>query len=251
MSDSAPTEAQKTPKERALETLSGRARALGYETKTTSAGVLQVVLPDTISFATLNAWNQSCRDVASSIKIAVEDMLVSQGKRLILATRIGAKRPREEDAPSQKELDDVQDKVETLIEKVRKSSAKDSINAPEMETAKRALQKCTALLLGPSGPSEKAVQSFGLFQKKLAASDPRPRLVVALRLNAGVPTNVNVIKSCMGVCWADGAVTVGDSVSGVDSVQLPLTAEGEASREHGNSPILIVTSVPVGGKQNA
>ena len=253
MSDSAAsanTTTSKSPKEQAIDTLVGVAKGLGYETKTTAAGVLQVMLPNTISFGTLNVWNQTCKDVAGSTKVLIEDMLVSQGKQLLIATRVGAKRPRDDEAnaPSQRELDDVQEKVESLVAKVKKASSKESINATEMETAKHVLEKCTALLLGPSGPSEKAVQSFGIFQKKLAATDPRPRLVIALRLNAGIPASIAVLKSCIGTCWADGAITVADSVSGVDSVQLPLTPEGEASREHGNLPILIVTSVPVGGK---
>jgi len=244
------TTTTKTPKEQAIETLQGVAKSLGYETKLTSVG-LQLILPDVISFGTLNVWNKSCKDVAASAKTTVEDMLVSQGKKLVLATRIGAKRARDDDgnAPSQKDLDDVQDKVETLISKVIGTSPKDSINKSEADVAKRVLEKCTALLLGPSGPTEKAVQSFGIFQKKLASSDPRPRLVLALRLNAGIPVSVAVLKSCLGSCWEDGAITVSDSVSGVDAVQLPLTAEGEASREHGNLPILIVTSVSPSGSK--
>lgn len=239
----------KPPKEQAIETLQGVAKSLGHETKATSVGI-QVVLPDTISFGTLNVWNNSCKDVATSTKTTVEDVLVSQGKKLVLATRIGAKRARDdESSPSQRDLDDVQDKVETLISKVMSASSKDTIKKSETDVAKRVLERCTALLLGPSGPSEKAVQSFGVFQKKLANSDPRPRLVLALRLNAGIPVSVAMLKSCMGECWNDGAITIAESVSGVDSVQLPLTAEGEASREHGNLPILIVTSVcPSGSK---
>ena len=236
---------EKTPKQQVLETLQGVAKSNAYEYKLTSGGVLQLLLPDTVSFSMLNTWHQTCKDLAGSTKVAVDDLLVSEGKKLVLATRVGAKRPRDGDsAPSQRELDDVQDKVETLIAKVRKASAKDSINTVEMGVAKTVLEKSTSLLLGPSGPSEKSVQSFGVFQKKLSSSDPRPRLVVALRLNAGIPTALGLLKSCLGTCWGDGAVTVADSVSGVDSVQLPLTAEGEASREHGNLPILIVTSVP-------
>ena len=96
------------------------------------------------------------------------------------------------------------------------------------------LEKSTALLLGPSGPSEKAVQSFGIFQKKLTAADPRPRLVIALRLRLEFLSALPTSKSCLGPCWEDGAITIGDSVSGVDSVQLPLTSEGQASRDHGN-----------------
>jgi hypothetical protein len=236
-----------SPKEQAIETLVSVARGLGHETKMSTASVVQVLVSDTVSFGTVNVWNKSCNDVALRTNVSVEDMVVSQGKKLVIATRIGSKRPRDADdeKPSQRDLDDVQAKVDALVKKVHKTAPKDSINESEMQTARKILQKCTALLLGPTGPSEKAVQSFGLFQKKLAPSDPRPRLVVALRLNAGVPVSSKLLKSCLGCCWGDGAITVADSVSGVDSVQLPLTAEGEASRDHGNLPILIVTSVPI------
>lgn len=238
-------ESSKTPKEIATETLTGVAKRCGYSTQTTSAGVLQVVLSDTVSFSNVGVWHKACKEVSESTGLRIEDMLVSQGKKLLLATRIGAKRPRDNDseAPSQRELDDVQARVDSLVRKVKQASTKDSLNASEMEVAKRVLEKSTALLLGPSGPSEKAVQSFGIFQKKLTAADPRPRLVIALRLNSGIPIGIANLKSCLGPCWEDGAITIGDSVSGVDSVQLPLTSEGQASRDHGNVPILIVTSV--------
>jgi hypothetical protein len=241
-------------KEQAIDTLTSVAKGLGYKTNMSTASVLQVILPDTVSFGALSVWNQSCVEVSSRTNVSIETMLVSQGKKLVIATRVGAKRPRgaeAEDAPSQRDLDDVQAKVEELVKKVKKAASKDSINDSEMEIAKKVLQKCTALLLGPSGVHEKAVQSFGLFQKKLTPSDPRPRLVLALRLNAGVPIDCKVLKSCLGSCWTDGAITISDSVSGVDSVQLPLTPEGEASREHGNMPILIVTSVPIEGRAGA
>jgi hypothetical protein len=241
-------------KEQAIDTLTSVAKGLGHETKLSTASVLQVTLTDTVSFGVLNVFNQSCAEVSSRTNVPIETMLVSQGKQLVIATRVGAKRPRgadDEDAPSQRDLDEVQTKVEDLVKKVNKAASKDSINDSEMQIAKKVLQKCTALLLGPSGVHEKAVQSFGLFQKKLAPSDPRPRLVIALRLNAGVPIDCKVLKSCLGSCWTDGAITISDSVSGVDSVQLPLTPEGEASREHGNMPILIVTSVPIEGRASA
>ena len=241
-------------KEQAIDTLTSVAKGLGHVTKLSTASILQVTLPHTVSFGAISVWNQSCAEVSSGTNVPVESMLVSQGKQLVIATRVGAKRPRgadDDDTPPQRDLDDVQAKVDELVKKVNKAALKDSINDSEMQIAKKVLQKCTALLLGPSGVHEKAVQSFGLFQKKLAPSDPRPRLVIALRLNAGVPIDCRVLKSCLGNCWTDGAITVSDAVSGVDSVQLPLTPEGEASREHGNLPILIVTSVPIEGRASA
>ena len=238
---------EKTAQEQATETLKGVADGMGYENTTTSAGVLQIFLPETVSFTAINNWRTTCVEVASNTGVQIEDLLVSQQKRLVIATRIGRKRQRSDEpqAPSQRDLDDVESKVGDLIKKVLKTAPKDSVDASEIDKAKKILQKTTALLIGPSGAEEKAVQSFGLFQKKLSPTDPRPRLLLAFRLHAGVPISCKLLKSCLGICWVDGAATTSESVSGVDSVQLPLTSEGEASREHGNLPVLVVTSIPV------
>lgn len=237
----------KTPEEKAIETLKGVAKSLGYETLKTSAGVIQIFLPETVSFTNINNWRTTCVEVSSKTGVNIEDLLVSQDGRLVIATRIGRKRQRSEDtdAPSQRDLDDIEGKVDALIKKVLKTAPKDSIDASELDAAKKILQKATALLIGPLGANERAVQSFGLFQKKLTTADPRPRLLIAFRLNAGIPLSCKLLKQCLGICWADGAITTADSVSGIDSVQLPLTPEGEASRKHGNMPILVVSSIPI------
>ena len=231
------------PNVTATKTLVELAKELGFETRTTSSSVFQTILPSTISFSTIETWLKSCKDVAATLKTKIEVALVSQKNELMFATRIGKKRARDDDdnVPTQTELDDVQDRVESLIKKVEKSAQKDTLNTSEIEVAKDVLHR--AMLMTGEGRS-RLVQSVGLFQKKLATTDPRPRLVLALRLHAGVPVLLNVIKTSMGACFVDGAITLNDAVHGVDSVTLPLSEEGKASKDFGNLPILFVTSVP-------
>lgn len=239
-------ESPKSPKEIVISELESIAKGLGLTTRLTAAGVLHTCLDDTVSFSTLDKWNGSCKALAKANTLPIEDLLLSQGANLLIATRIGLKRPREEQSPiTQHELDTIQERICQLVKKLEKNAVKDSTKKEELEAARTLLERSTATLFGPSGAEEKAVQSFGLFQRRLGASDPRPRLVAALRLNAGVPLRIASLKAAMGTSWADGAVTVSDSVSGVDSVQLPLTDEGEASKAFGNLPLLLVTSIPV------
>lgn len=225
--------------EKAVAALEAHASRLGFTPRKTSAGVLQALLPDTTSFSSVDAWYQASKDVATTLDVKIEVMLASKKADLLLVARFGKKRGREDDEPpSQDVLDEVQDKVDSMIKKVEKS-AQNTIVKQEIEAAKTVFQK-SMLLRSDGGP---VVQSMGLFQKKLTAADPRPRLVLALRLHAGIVVPVSVLKGCMGGCWADGALTVLDTVNGVDSVQLPLTQEGKASKDFGNLPILVVTSV--------
>ena len=109
-------ESSKTPKRSRPRPSPGVIKRCRYSTQTTSAGVLQVVLSDTVSFSNVGVWHKACKEVEST-GLRIEDMLVSQGKKLLLATRIGAKRPRDNDseAPSQRELDDVQARVDSLV----------------------------------------------------------------------------------------------------------------------------------------
>jgi hypothetical protein len=51
------------------------------------------------------------------------------------------------------------------------------------------------------------------------------------------------LKSCLALCWADGSITTEETLHSVDAMNLPLTPEGVLSRQHGNLPLLVVTSV--------
>ena len=148
---------------------------------------------------------------------------------------------RSGDAPTAQELEEVVVKVDDTV-KTFKKNAKD-VNEKELDAAREVLEKLLGRLTGPDG--ERAIQSYGLFAKKLAADDPRPRTLIAARLNANAPVRIGELKTALGSCWQDGAITVNDTLDDVSSVSLPLTPEGEAARSFGNAPLLLVTRVPI------
>ena len=105
------------------------------------------------------------------------------------------------------------------------------------------LKRVVTELRGPA--QEILIQSYAMLSKKLQDSDSRPKIVLAMRLNAGIPVPVTQLKRCLGQCWRDGLVSVEPSVGGVCGSDLPLSEEGAASMEQGNAPMLVVTSVPL------
>ena len=92
---------------------------------------------------------------------------------------------------------------------------------------------------------ERIVQSFGLFHRKLRASDSEKRLLVAFSINAGTTCRVSALKRCMAESWQDGIATTSEDVDGVGKVVLPLTAEGSTSASFGNLPIIVIAAVVV------
>jgi len=241
------------PKDVAKSALDAVAKSMGLTTRVTAAGVLQVVLTETTSFKQLETYHDAVKRTAKRAGVTIEDSLGSQGSELVVATRIGAKRPRSEDVPvpNEQKLRELVEKIGTTVERVRKNASKDTVDAQELDTARGVLERCVARLTGTGGPDDRSVQSYGVYQRKLADTDPRPRIVIAMRLNAGVAIKLSEFKSCLGACWTDGAITTADSVFGVESVELPLTAEGKASKYFGNFSVLVVTSVPVAGQAAA
>ena len=132
---------------------------------------------------------------------------------------------------------------EDAMSKARKRLS--SANAPELESELQTAQAVIERVLTLRGPAgEVLVQSYALLTKKLKPTDAMPSVVIAVRLNAGIPVPVSSLKRCLGPCWKDGVVSSESSVNGVCDRDLPLTEEGEASKRMGNLPMLIVTSIP-------
>ncbi len=132
---------------------------------------------------------------------------------------------------------------EVAMSKARKRLS--SANAPELESELEMAQAVIERVLTLRGPAgEVLVQSYALLTKKLKPTDALPSVVIAVRLNAGIPVPVSSLKRCLGTCWKDGVVSSEGSVNGVCDRDLPLTEEGEASKRMGNLPMLIVTSIP-------
>lgn len=214
-----------------------------WKVKKTNANVLQAVCKDTVSFSALSRCLESCKAEAKTSSILVEPLISTIGKELIVSVRIGGKRQREEenDGHAERSTENIRDKIRSTMETLSKKDC-----APpktELNRAVAVLDKVVCVLVAAGGAQERATQSYGVFLKKLTPSDPRNRIVLAFRLHAGTPVRLADLKQCLGECWADGALTSADTVNGIDSISLPLTAEGSLSLEHGNSPILLVTSL--------
>jgi type IV secretory pathway VirB10-like protein len=115
-----------------------------------------------------------------------------------------------------------------------------AVTSQHLDVAQRVVNDVLQLR-GPLG--EVAVLSYAMLTRKLGA-DPDPSLIVAFRINGGVPLSVLSLKRALGACWRDGAISTEDAVRGVCERDLPLTEEAASSARLGNKPILIVTSVP-------
>jgi len=129
------------------------------------------------------------------------------------------------------------DKIDGTLKKFN-----DSVTGELLLSTRTILEK--VLLLRGSG-RERIVQSFGLFHRKLRASDSEKRLLVAFSINAGMTCRVSALKRCMAESWQDGIATTSEDVDGVGKVVLPLTAEGTTSASFGNLPIIVIAAVVV------
>lgn len=205
------------------------------------------ILPSTISFSNLTALHSAVKEANRSV--AQYDFVATSGCQLIFSSKFnfipipdpiashGASRKRRRDA-----RDDQEDAVVAARRRLAKNSTV-SVPSEELDMAQDVLVKMVTELRGPS--HEILVQSYCMLIRKLQKTDDRARVVLAMRLNAGIPVPVSQLKRCLGACWRDGVLSTNSSVNGVCDHDLPLTEEGSASMELGNLPMLVVTSVPM------
>ena len=196
----------------------------------------------TVSFANLGAVHAVVKDMNEKIKSL--DFVASSGSELVFSSKFNfAPTPPEITSVSRKRRRDVQEDQADAVFAARKRLEKMaiSISSEDLDTAQDVLVRLVTELRGPS--NEKLVESYAILLKKLHTSDDRPRVVLALRLNAGIPIPISLFKSCLGKCWKDGILTTDETIDGVCARELPLTDEALASREHGNAPLLVVTSI--------
>lgn len=214
----------------------------GWAVRTTNAGVLQAVCQPTVSFLVLGQCLDACKASSNAFHIPVEAMISTIGGELVVSVRIGGKRQRQESIEkSMQSIEAIRDTIRATVAKL--SNTEGGPSKAELERATVVLDNVVCVLTAVGGTEERAIQSYGIFLKKLAPSDPRNRIVIAFRIHAGTPVRITDLKQCLGECWVDGAITSADTVHGIDSVALPLTEEGALSLEHGNSPIMMVTSL--------
>ncbi len=214
-------------------------------------------LPETASFANVEA-------LASAAKGATATYVATQGKDLVFSARLDQQaRNQERKKESNKEEEKVEEKDDDdeasrpkkrrrdtsaeeadRVDNARQLLAKSSPALPsdELAVAQQVLTKLVLNLRGPNG--EIVVQSYAMLSKKLGVDDERARVVVAVRLNAGIELKVEQLKSCLGVCWKDGLLTTLPTLQGIGKLELPLSEEASAAAFFGNMSLLLVTSVP-------
>lgn len=205
-------------------------------------------LPDTVSFTNLSAMHSTVKEVNRKVK--QYDFVATSARDLVFSSKFNFSPPEPSSGTSgngsRKRQRDVRDEHEDAVADARKRLARllpSSVPSEELDIAQDVLVRTITQLRGPS--HEILVQSYAMLSKKLQPSDDRPRIVLAMRLNAGIPVPVSLLKHCLGLCWRDGVVSTASSVNGVCDQDLPLTDECSASMELGNVPMLVVTSVPV------
>lgn len=210
------------------------------------------VMPSTISFATIADLHKVSLGMGKTLH--TRDFLATEGKELVYTFNLNWRMfdptigalpgpPPLPRSGKKRRRDDREDQTERVAQtRDRLAKATPSLPEAELDTARDVLTNLVNELRGPA--NEVVVQSFAILARKLSPSDAAPRVVISLRLNAGVAVGVALLKRCLGPCWADGAITIESSVSSVSDADMPLSAEAEASRAFGNSPLLLVTSVP-------
>lgn len=196
------------------------------------------LLPDTASFKNIEALCCAVPNGKCFVGTLAKDLAFSA------SFSSSEEESCESEAPSKKRRrrSDAEDQAER-VEGARSRLAKSMPDLPsaELDVAERVLVKVVNSLRGSEG--EICLQSYALLAKKLTASDPRPRVVIAARLNAGISIPVALLKSCMGECWTDGLLTTLGSIQGISEIDLPLSDEAKTAQRHGNASLMLVTSV--------
>lgn len=199
-------------------------------------------LPETASFANVET-------LASAVKST--SYIATQGKDLVFSVRLATSESKEgeeqgetdeELRPKKRRRDtsaEEADRVATARSRLAKSVP--SLPSDELDIAQQVLTRIVLNLRGPNG--EIVVQSYALLSKKLGADDSRARVVIAVRLNAGIELKVELLKTCLGACWNDGLLTTLPTLQGIGKVELPLSEEAAAAAFFGNMSLLLVTSV--------
>lgn len=201
------------------------------------------VLPETASFENVEAI-RSATDAPCFLGTSAMQLVVSAHLQPPTEPDDDNDDDAQQQQPSKKRRrsNDALDRAERVAgARARLSKDMPDLPAAELDIAERALVRLVNRLRGTEG--EVCVQSYALLAKKLSTTDPRARVVIAARLNAGIAMPVALLKDCLGELWADGLVTTLATLHGISEVDLPYSAEAQAALEYGNAPLLLVTSV--------
>lgn len=210
-------------------------------------GLSRHTLPRTASFSNLSALHAAVKE--SNKIVAQYDFVGTSGLNLVFSSKFNyvlPEQPKSAIATSTSSKkrrrnaeDDRCDEVLSTRQKIER--AQGGIPKPELAIAQAVMMRMVNAK-GPSG--EILVQSYACLQKKLRPEDARQSLILAFRINAGIAVSITQLKRALGECWKDGVVSTERTVQGVCDADLPVSEEAAASMEHGNLPMLIVTSVP-------
>jgi hypothetical protein len=210
-------------------------------------------LPQTASFSNVEALFQASKTTA---------YVATVGENLVFSACLGPKEARggkEEGKGGAEEEEEEEEDVQSRPAKRRRDTSAEeadrvanarsrlakaapALPSEQLDVAQRVLTRLVKDLRGPNG--EIVVQSYAILSKKLGVADSQPRVVVAARLNAGIELRVELLKSCLGACWADGLLTTHPMLHGIGKLELPLSEEASAAAFFGNASVLLVTSVP-------
>tara|TARA_X000001036_G_scaffold223662_1_gene209334 strand:- start:3633 stop:4325 length:693 start_codon:yes stop_codon:yes gene_type:complete len=194
------------------------------------------LLPETVSFKNIEALRSATTKGNCFVGTLAKD----------LAFSVEFEEPEDADCDlppkKRRRQSDAEDQAERVAAaRGRLAKAMPDLPAAELDIAEKVLIKTVNALRGSEG--EVCLQSYALLGKKLRDSDPRPRVVIAARLNAGISIPVALLKTCMGECWADGLLTTLESIQGISEIDLPLSDEATTAQHYGNASLMLVTSV--------
>lgn len=221
--------------------------ALNGGASTMVGSVSRHVLPDVVTFTDLARLHSIVKDENRTQKQL--DFVATSGRSLVFSSRVApipahvpSSLPGASGSSKKRRRDDVEDQCEAVQEARRRMERQHTdISSACYTKAENVLRDALCSLRGPYG--EILLQSQLMLRKKLQPNDTHHTLVVALRLNAGIPVPVTTLKRVLGDCWTDGVLASVEDVMNVTGTDLPMSEEGAASDALGNASMLVVTSV--------
>jgi hypothetical protein len=207
-------------------------RATSSELKGT---VSRHVLPDTISFGALNTLHEASKKIADK---SSNDFIAVWHDKLVFSYAISYEKPSTISGKRKSEAE-VEEQVDSIM------AAKD-LQTPKNEQLAVAREVVVRLLRDLKGTQhERLVQSVMVSHRRLKSTDNEPRVVVAARLESGIAVPVAKLKSILGTCWKDGAITINNTSELFSEYALPLSDEGAITETLGHKSLRLVTAVPL------
>ena len=202
-------------------------------------------MPESVTFANLFAFQK----IASSCNNGAKSLLASVQGEIVLSINTAYSEPSatESDRKSKKRSRDTgTEEAERAVHKVRRSG-KDA--AMVSDASYNAAISIIADMLKLRGPhSENVVESWAVSLRTAgqwaanASPGGAPKLVIAMRITAGVPLSMGRLCHALRLC-RDGMVTVAvERISG--DFNLPMSDQATAAEDSGQKSMLLLATVP-------